>query len=251
MEKVTHPNPKLSMDQVLLKKIKKSTTVSDHLDHQEEKGKMLNLQFTTRGMMPVVNSAERAHVQEINDDLIRLIRNSDDDEKTKSISNIWGEEKESDSSQIEAKQILQFDDTYQTHFKHSEMTSAEDPILRAHAQLSVKARSKRIKTNAVLQVPMRYLRHKNIKVLFDFQRLLNEDEEIPMISHEKEKVGQMESFGGQLRVFGSTASTLAPKTEIVIDDDPFDAALGGDMKANEVRITDIDFLGKTQLLIVR
>jgi hypothetical protein len=49
---------------------------------------------------------------------------------------VWIEDKIMDSYQLEAREILQYEEDLVGHFKSSDLR--EDPILRAHAQISIK-----------------------------------------------------------------------------------------------------------------
>ncbi|KAJ3301785.1 Coiled-coil domain-containing protein 87 [Kappamyces sp. JEL0829] len=256
LDRVTHPVPKLAFDTTLLQKLNQKTIVREHSE-SEEAGKLLNMQYTPRGLMLVVDPVQKARVQQMDEDLIRLIKNTEDNEQSDGVGTIWGEEKIVDSFHTTARKILEYEaDDQHTHFKHSEMHSSEDPILRAHAHMSNKARSKRVHSKLAFTVPNRYFRHKNIKVYFDFQKLLQDDdsEKEPdprqdpkpaegemAICATEDKVDAATDSAQVVRTFLSQASSVIPKTEIVIDDNPFEGAVG-DSGKQEVRITSIDFL---------
>ena len=135
MSKVTHLTPKLAIDPVLLnRKLDDNLSIERQNLYKEELDKIKNLHFNKRGLMPLVDEQKMAQVMTNSEDLIRLIK--DNSFEHYFTGNVWIEDKIMDSYQLEAREILQYEEDLVGHFKSSDLR--EDPILRAHAQISIK-----------------------------------------------------------------------------------------------------------------
>jgi hypothetical protein len=112
-------------------------------NYKEELSKIMTMQFTNRGLMPVVDAQQKQRVMSIADDLIRLIKDNSFEQHL--TGNVWVEDKVTDTYHAEARELLQYEEDLVGRFKNSDLQSSEDPILQAHAHISNKRRCERPK----------------------------------------------------------------------------------------------------------
>ena len=105
-----------------------------NVNTRENLNKIMTMQFTARGIMPVVSAEQKNHVLSIEEDLVRLITDNNDNESILA-GNVWVEEKVTDELQKEARNLLQYE---KDSINHHDLHTSEDPILRAHAHVTLK-----------------------------------------------------------------------------------------------------------------